>query len=107
MTAGCDAGGGTETALPPGEPTNAPPGNLVLYASMFDADRVVGYRLGTDGLMPREPFTSIDLQEPRTIVLDGNILYVLLDDRIVALTLAADGSLPRFLTSQTAPVQDA
>jgi hypothetical protein len=104
---GCDTGNGTSTLLAPGLPTTAPPGNAVLYTSLSKDDRVVGYRLGTDGLLPAEPFTSMNIFEPRVIILGDGILYVLEIDRVVALTLAADGTLPNGPSSQSAPIDGA
>lgn len=78
-----------------------------MYAALNDGDRIVGYRVGTDGLLPREPFTSIDLKSPRSMLLNGDFLYVLLDDRVVALELESDGTLPRVESSETAPIKNA
>jgi hypothetical protein len=104
---GCGAGGGTAATLPPGQPTSAPPGDLVLYVSLPGGDRVVGYRLGTDGLMPRNPFTSINLENPRDIALGDGVLYVAMEDRAVALTLGSNGALPALPSSQTDPLAEA
>jgi hypothetical protein len=104
---GCDTGSGTSTFLEPGLPTTAPPSDDVLYVSLSTDDRVIGYRLGQDGLLPAQPFTSMDLENPRVIVLGNGILYVLMEDRVVALTLEPDGSLPARPSSQSAPIEDA
>ena len=93
--------------MPPGEPTTAPPGDLVVYASLSHAEQIVGYRLGSDGLLPRDPFTSVDLADkPRTMVLSDNFLYVLLDDRVISFSIEPDGTLPSVPTSETAPLND-
>jgi len=104
---GCDAGNGTSTDLPPGEPTTAPPGDLVLFVSESEGDRVVAYRLGTDGFLPREPYDSVSLDNPRTMLLRDDVLYVAMEDRVVALSIGPDGSLPSLPSSQTNPQFDA
>ena len=100
----CGAGDGTKRELPPGEQTSAPPGDTVLYVSEGQGNRVVSYRVGTDGLLNGAPFSSIDLQNPRKLLLNGNVLFVALEDRIVSIVLGSDGSLPTQPTSVTDPV---
>jgi len=106
IVAGCGAGDGTKRELPAGPPTSAGPGPLVLYASLGQANQVVAYRLGADGLLPADPFSAIDLENPRRMLLNGNILYVLLPDRVVSIAINNDGSLPSIPTSVTAVIEE-
>lgn len=103
----CGTGGGTETTLPPGGQTTAPPGDLVLYAALADADEIVAYRLGTDGFLPADPFDRISVENPRDLLLRDDVLYAALEDRVVAIRIGSDGSLPFAPTSQTAVIEDA
>lgn len=100
--AACGVGGGTEVGLPPGPETAGPPGNVVLYAAMSRTDRVEAYRLGTDGLLPREPFDFLRLGDnPRRLTVNDGILYVALAEEIVSIRLGADGSLPAAPTGRS------
>ncbi|MFQ5478418.1 MAG: hypothetical protein ACE5E4_07365 [Candidatus Binatia bacterium] len=101
---GCGAGSGTEKALPPGPSSTDPPGDSVLYVASARGDSVDAYRLDANGLLPATPFSSIELLNPRRLTVSGKVLYVALDDRLVALELAADGSLPATATASTQPV---
>ncbi len=97
----CGAGAGTETALPPGPPTSAPPGNAVLYVAQAQGGRVDAFRLGSDGLLPNAPFSSINLLNPRRLLVGDGVLYVAMLDRVVSLELGNDGSLPQAATAST------
>jgi hypothetical protein len=107
LTASCGSGGGTETALPGGPQTSAPPSNKVIYASLSQGDAVVAYRLGSDGFLPGDPFSAIPVREPRQVLVVGSILYIATEEGVASLQLGADGSLPRSATSVTAPVKNA
>ena len=95
----CGTGGGTSSDLPAGPPTEAPPGNLVLYAAMAHGDRIEAFRLGTDGLLPSEAFSSIPADNPRRLAVADGVLYASLSDRIISMKLGSDGSLPDAPTS--------
>jgi 6-phosphogluconolactonase (cycloisomerase 2 family) len=97
----CGSEGGTDAFLTPGEPTTAPPGDLVLYAAMSQGDRIDAFRLGSDGLLPSEPFDSIVLDNPRRLAVMDGVLYATIFDRVVAMRLGADGSLPDVPTSSS------
>lgn len=99
--AACGTGGGLSTDLPAGKPTKAPPGNRVLYVAMAHGGRIDAYRLGTDGLLPSKPFSSIFVTNPRRLALSGDVLYATLSDRIVSMKLGADGSLPNTPSSSS------
>lgn len=106
-TQGCGGGGGgTKTALPSGPQTTASPSNKVIYASLSRDDAVVAYRVGSDGFLPGDPFDSIALEEPRQVLVVGNILYVAQEEVISSIQLLPDGSLPDSPTATTAPVED-
>ncbi|RMF24354.1 MAG: hypothetical protein D6760_03500 [Deltaproteobacteria bacterium] len=105
--AACGVGGGTKAALPAGPATTAPPGDQVLYVALAQGNRIEAYRLGNDGLLPRRPFSSIDVVNPRRLLLAGGVLYAALDDRIVSIKLAADGSLPSRPSAETKPFRGA
>ena len=107
LTAGCNAGGGTSVFLPPGPQTTQPPGNLVLYVAEAIGDRVAAYRMGADGLLPATPFSTLALENPRRLALNGNVLYVATDREVVSLSLGADGSLPATPTAGTQPFNGA
>lgn len=102
----CGTGGGQSTDLTPGKPTQAPPGNLVLYVSMALGNRIDAYRLGTDGLLPSKPFSTMFVNNPRRLALSGNVLYATLLDRIVAIKLGADGTLPNTPSSSSLTRED-
>lgn len=102
----CGTGGGTSAELPPGQPTKAPPGNLVLYVAMALGNRIDAYRLGSDGLLPSKPFSTIFVDNPRRLALSGNTLYATLTDRIVSIRLGADGTLPNNVTSSSLSRED-
>ena len=101
---GCGAGGGKEREVPPGPATSAPPGNVVMYVSEGQGNRVAAYRLGTDGLPPAEPFSTIPLINPRRLLLVDDVLYVCLIDNVVSIEIEPDGSLPDLPTSITPPI---
>ena len=105
LGASCGAGGGTKTALPAGATTTAPPGDQVIYAALAQGDRVVASRPGTDGFLTAAPFSSVALENPRRLLLGNGVLYVALEDRVVSLTLGADGSLPATATAETRPLR--
>src|SRR5512140_256913 len=90
----CGSQSGTSSDLPPGKPTKAPPGDLVLYAAMSLGNRIDAYRLGTDGLLPSKPFDTIFVDNPRRLALAGNVLYATLKDQIISIQLGSDGSMP-------------
>jgi 6-phosphogluconolactonase (cycloisomerase 2 family) len=99
--AACGGSGGISADLPPGPPTKAPPGNLVLYVAESQGNRINAYRLGTDGLLPSKPFDTIAVNNPRRLALGDGVLYATLDTRIVSMTLGPNGELPTVPTSLT------
>lgn len=101
---GCGAGQGTERLNPPGPATSAPPGDTVVFVSEGQGDRIAAYRLGTDGLMPEEPFSTIEVDNPRRLILRDDILYAALSDGVVSISINADGSFPPDISSTTTPV---
>jgi 6-phosphogluconolactonase (cycloisomerase 2 family) len=106
---GCGGGGGisgNKTALPSGPQTAAPPGDKVVYASLSQDDAVVAYRVGSDGFLPGDPFDSIALEEPRQVLVVGDILYVAQEEVVSSIQLLPDGSLPDSPTATTAPIRD-
>ena len=103
----CGVGGGTETALPPGPVTTAPPGDQVLYVALAQGNRIEAYRLGNDGLLPPRPFSSIDVVNPRRLLLAGDVLYAALDDRVISIKLASDGGFPSRPSAETRPQRGA
>jgi len=105
-SAACGAGGGTETALEPGPQTGAPPGDQVIYASLSQDDRVLAYRLGTDGFLPGEPFDEMIIEEPRQVLVVGDVLYIAVEEGVASVQLNADGSMPAQPTATSIPVKD-
>jgi len=99
----CGTDGGTSSFLPPGPATTAPPGDLVLYVAQAVGNRIDAFRLGSDGLLPAQPFDTISLHNPRRLAVVNGTLYATLEDRIVSMRLGADGSLPSTPTSSTLP----
>ncbi len=99
----CGTDGGVSAFLPPGPPTQAPPGDKVLYVAMAAGDRIDAFRLGTDGLLPEYPFDTIFVDNPRRLLVVGDTLYATLFNRVVSMRLGDDGSLPTFPTSTTDP----
>ncbi|MFN2427883.1 MAG: beta-propeller fold lactonase family protein [Candidatus Binatia bacterium] len=97
----CGADGGKDSFLPPGPATQAPPGNLVLYVAMARGNRIDAYRLGTDGLLPEDPFDTLFVVNPRRLAVENGVLYATLFDRVISARLGADGSLPVEPTSTT------
>jgi len=97
----CGSDDGTDSFLPPGPSTQAPPGDVVLYASMARGNRIDAYRLGSDGLMPRDPFDTIFVENPRRLAVANGVLYATLDEQIISMRLGPDGSLPSVPTSST------
>jgi len=77
-----------------------------MYVSLSNTNAILAYRLGTDGLLPAQPFDSMAIDNPREIVLNEGVLYVALQDRAAAIQLGPDGSLPSKVTSHTNPVND-
>jgi hypothetical protein len=90
----CGTDGGVSTFLPPGPPTQAPPGDVVIYAAMSLGNRIDAFRLGEDGLLPAQPFDTIHVANPRRVVVEDGVLYATLFDRVISVRLAADGSMP-------------
>jgi 6-phosphogluconolactonase (cycloisomerase 2 family) len=90
----CGTDGGVSAFLPPGPPTQAPPGDIVVYAAMAIGNRIDAYRLGEDGLMPEQPFDTIHVVNPRRLAVANGVLYASLIDRVVSIQLEADGSMP-------------
>ena len=105
-SAACGAGDGTKTALPPGPQTGAPPGDKVIYATLSQDDRVLAYRLGTDGFLPGEPFDEMVLEEPRQVLVVDDILYVAVEEGVASIQLAPDGSMPAQPTASSIPVKN-
>lgn len=92
--ASCGGSGGTSSALPPGEPTTAAPGDTVIYVAESKANRIDAFRLGSDGLLPSKPFSSIKVDWPRRLAVADGVLYASLYNGVVSMRLGADGSLP-------------
>ncbi|HEY2775117.1 MAG TPA: hypothetical protein VGK20_13810 [Candidatus Binatia bacterium] len=100
LLASCGTGGGLSSFLTPGKPTKAPPGNLVIYAAENHGNRIDAFRLGTDGLMPARPFSTMFVDSsPNRVTVANGVLYATLHDRVISATLGADGSLPAVPTS--------
>jgi hypothetical protein len=97
----CGAGSGTERELPAGPSTNAAPSDNVLFASYAQGNMVAAFRLGTDGFLPAKPFSTMSVDQPRTMIRSGDFLYVGTPDRVVSARIAADGSLPPQPDAQT------
>ncbi len=93
--------------LPAGPQSTAAPGNSYLYVTEARGNRLAAYRLGSDGLMPAAPFDTINLQNPRRIILVGDILYVATDDEVLSIRINADGSLPSVPTARSLPSNNA
>src|SRR5688572_14010243 len=74
----CGSDGGATAFLPPGPPTQQPPGDIVLYAAMSIGNRIDAFRLGTDGLLPQHPFDSIHVENPRRVLVANGVLYATL-----------------------------
>lgn len=102
----CGTDDGVSSFLPPGRATTAPPGNLVMYVAQAVGDRIDAFRLGTDGLLPAQPFDTISVHNPRRLAIANGTLYATLEDQIVSMRLGADGSLPTVPTSETLPGDD-
>src|SRR5688572_12061018 len=84
----CGTDGGVSAFLPPGPPTQAPPGDIVVYAAMAVGSRIDAFRLGEDGLMPEQPFDTIHVTNPRRLAIANGVLYATLFDRVVSIRLA-------------------
>jgi hypothetical protein len=97
----CGIDGGVSTFLPPGPPTQAPPGDIVIYASMALGNRIDAYRLGEDGLLPEDPFDTIHVPNPRRVAFADGVLYATLFDRVVSIRVNPDGSLPTEPTGES------
>lgn len=106
LIAACGTGSGTERELPSGPPTTANPSDNVLFVSYAQSNMIAAFRLGTDGFLPAEPFSTMSVNQPRTMTRDGDILYVGTSDRVVSATIGPDGSLPPQPTSETGVVED-
>ncbi len=102
LAAGCGSGGGTATALPAAGQTTAGQGNKVLYVAQAQGDRIDAYRLGADGLLPADPFSTLAVNNPRRLTVSGNMLYASLGTSVVSLPLGSDGGLPAKTTASTA-----
>ena len=102
LATGCGAGGGTATALPAGGATTAVDGNKVLYVAQAQGNRIDAYRLGSDGLLVVEPFSTLAVNNPRRLTVSGDVLYASLGTAVGSLPLASDGSLPAQTTASTA-----
>jgi len=76
----------------------------VIYVSEGQTNRVVAYRLGTDGLLPAAPFSTLDVTNPRRLLLHNDVLFIALPDGVASAALGADGSLPPVPTSTTDPI---
>jgi hypothetical protein len=74
---------------------------LVLYVALAEGDRVDAYHLGTDGLLPDKPFSSINMQNPRRLLVSDGILFIAGRNQIFSVLLGADGALPQSPTSAT------
>ncbi len=106
-TLSCGAGNGTETKLPTGPATSAPPGSKVIYACLTRDNMVVAYRLGIDGLLSAEPFDSMMIDRPRWLLYQDGILYLSAREFIASVAVGEDGSLPDQPTSITGKVEHA
>ncbi len=101
LTGGCGAGGGTATALPGSGPGDGDQGAAVLYVASSQSNSVDAYRLDSNGLPDALPFSSTSLINPRRLAAAGDVLYVALDNSLVSLRPAADGSLPAQPSSES------
>jgi 6-phosphogluconolactonase (cycloisomerase 2 family) len=102
----CGTDGGVSAFLPPGPPTQAPPGDVVVYAAMAHGNRIDAFRLGEDGLLPSQPFDSIHVINPRRLAVANGVLYATLFDSVVSIQLGANGSLPSEPTASSLPRND-
>lgn len=125
--AGCGGGGdGSGSRLPRGQLTASDGGPLVLFTSEAGrsdrqgnreaGNRVSGYRLGTDGLLPLDPFTTVSTADnPRSIFLvqgcEGGVpfstLYVATLNRVQAYAVADSGAILPGPLSETVPEEGA
>ena len=94
-------GGGGEGILTCPGPSTAGPSNLVLYVNQAQGHKIEAYRVRADGLLPAEAFSSIDVEDPRNILLVGNVLYVATQSQVLSIRLASDGSFPAAATGET------
>jgi len=106
LLASCGAGSGTERELPAGPSTSAPPSDDVLFVSYAQSNLVAAFRLGTDGFLPAKPFSTMSVFQPRTMIRNGNFLYIGTSDRVVSASIGPDGSLPAQGTADTGIVED-
>jgi hypothetical protein len=102
----CGTDGGVSAFLPPGPPTQAPAGDIVIYAAMALGNRIDAFRLGTDGLMPEQPFDTIHVPNPRRLAVANGVLYATLFDRVISIRLGSDGSMPSDPTAFTSARND-
>ncbi len=123
----CGGGGdGSKNRLPRGALTASDSGPLVLFTSEAGrsdrqgnrqaGNRVSGYRLGTDGLLPLDPFTSVSTADnPRSLLLvqgceagePFSTLYVATLNRVQAYAVADSGAIVPGPLSETAPEEGA
>lgn len=73
----------------------------MLYAAHANADRVDAYRLGTDGLLPAKPFSSINILNPRRLLVANGVLFIAGRNQVFSVVPGADGSLPSKPTSSS------
>ena len=99
----CGISDGVNSFLPPGPATTAPPGDTVIYVAQTIADRIDAFRLGTDGLLPKDPFDTIVVANPRRLVVSRGVLYASLEDRVVSINLDTNGGMPNTPSSSTLP----
>ena len=83
----CGTDGGVTAFLPPGPPTQAPPGNIIVYAAMSIGNRIDAFRLGADGLMPEQPFDTIHVLNVGRLLASGAPDAIRADPEVVRVYL--------------------